>query len=37
VQPLSGSAFTGFFNAKVRADHLAAGFARGTDVLRSFA
>jgi len=37
VSPLSGSAFTGFFNAKVRADHLAAGLARGTDVLRSFA
>jgi NTE family protein len=31
---LRGSAFSGFFDADIRAEQLAAGFARGRDVLR---
>ena len=36
TEALHGSAFSGFFDARLRKDHIAAGLARGRDVLRAF-
>lgn len=36
TEALHGSAFSGFFDSKLRKAHIAAGLARGRDVLRAF-